>query len=61
MVLTVKEFMHSSTSAGSHERKRDELSDSDVEEYEGDDDIPESVDLTEVYESWSVRINRQSN
>ena len=46
MVSTVKEFMHSSASAGSHKRKRDELSDSDVDEYEGDDDIPESVDLT---------------
>ena len=50
MVSTVKEFMHSSASAGSHKRKRDELSDSDVDEYEGDDDIPESVDLTEAYE-----------
>ena len=46
MVSTVKEFMHSSASAGSHKRKRDDLSDSDVDEYEGDDDIPESVDLT---------------
>ena len=50
MVSTVKEFMHSSASAGFHKRKRDELSDSDVDEYEGDDDIPESVDLTEAYE-----------
>ena len=50
MVSIVKEFMHSSASAGSHERKRDDFSDSDVDEYEGDDDIPESVDLTEAYE-----------
>ena len=49
MVSTVKEFMHSSASAGSHKRKRDELSDSDVDEYEGDE-LPESVDLTEAYE-----------
>ena len=46
MVSTIKEFMQSSASAESHKRKRDELSDSDVDEYEGDDDIPESVDLT---------------
>ena len=50
MVSTAKEFMHSSASAESHKRKRDELSDSDVDEYEGDDDIPESVDLTDTYE-----------
>jgi len=50
MVLTVKEFMHSSVSIGSHKRQRDELSDSDVDEHEGDDAIPESVDLTKVYE-----------
>ena len=50
MVSTVKEFMHSSASAGSHKRKRDELSDWDVDEYKGDDDIPESVDLIEAYE-----------
>ena len=40
MVSTVKVFIHSSASAGSHKRKRDGLSDSDVE----------SVDLTEACE-----------
>ena len=50
MVSTVKEFLHSSASVGSHKRLRDELSDSDVDEHEGDDAIPESVDLTEAYE-----------
>ena len=50
MVLTVKEFKHSSASAGSHKRKRDELSDSDVDEHEGDDAITESVDITDARE-----------
>ena len=50
MVSTVKEFIHSSASAGSHKRKRDGLSDSDVDEHEGDDAITESVDLTEACE-----------
>ena len=49
-VSTVKEFIQSSASAGSHKRKRDELSDSDVDEHEGDDAITESVDLTEACE-----------
>ena len=42
--------MHSFASVGSHKRKRDELSDSDVDEHEGDDAITESVDFTEAYE-----------
>ena len=50
MVSTVKEFIHSSASAGSHKRKRDGLSDSDVDEHKGDDAITESVDLTEACE-----------
>ena len=50
MVSTVKEFMHSSANVGSHKRKRDELSDSDVDEHKGDDAITESVDLTKAYE-----------
>ena len=50
MVSTVKEFMHSSAGVGSHKRKRDELSNSDVDEHEGDDAITESVDFTEAYE-----------
>ena len=50
MVSTVKEFMQFFARAGSQKRKRGELSDSDVEEYKGDDAIPEAVDLTEAYE-----------
>lgn len=50
MVSTVKEFIHTSTSVGSHKRKPDEISDSDADEHEGDDAVTESVDLTEAYE-----------
>ena len=50
VVSTVKEFMLSNASAGSHKRKIDELSDSDVDEHEGDDAITELVDLTKACE-----------
>ena len=49
MVSTVKEFMHSSGSGTSRKRKRDELSESDADEHEIDDEI-ESVHVDEAYE-----------
>lgn len=50
MVSTIKEFMGSNASVGSHKGKRNELSDSDVDKLAIDDAITESVDLTEAYE-----------
>ena len=41
MVSTVKEFMQFFARAGSQKRKRGELSGSDVDEYKGDDAIPD--------------------
>ena len=49
MVSTVKEFMHSSGSGSSRKRKRDELSESDADEHEIDDEI-DSVNVDEAYE-----------
>jgi len=48
MVLTVKEFMHSSGSSTSWKRKRDDLSESDADEHKIDDEI-ESVDVDKAY------------
>jgi len=48
MVSTVKEFIHSSGSGTSRKRKRDELSESDADEHEIDDEI-ESIDVDEAY------------
>ena len=56
IVLTVKEFMHSSGSGSSRKRKRDELSESDADEHEIDDEI-DSVNVDEA----SVRTRRQKN
>ena len=50
MVSTVKEFVHSYASVGSHKRQRNERSDSDVDEHKENDAIPGSVDFTEACE-----------
>ena len=49
MVSTVKDVMYSSGSGSSRKRKRDELSESDADEHEIDDEI-DSVNVDEVYE-----------